>query len=64
MWAVDDVKATVTGIGGQYGYGFNIIDTRGVGQRPLLSLSYKTQEEANAARALVMQAIGKAIDIM
>jgi hypothetical protein len=64
MWAVDDVKATITGIGGQYGYGFSIFDTRGPGPRVLLSLSYKTQEEATAAGALVTQAVGKAIDIM
>jgi hypothetical protein len=64
MWAVDGVKATITGVGGQYGYGFSILDTRGPGPRLLLSLSYKTQEEANAARALVTQAIGKAIDIL
>jgi hypothetical protein len=64
MWSVDDVKATITGVGGQYGFGFSIFDTRGQGPRLLLSLSYKTQEEANASRALVMEAIGKAIDIM
>jgi hypothetical protein len=64
MWKVDDVRATVTGVGGQYGHGFNIIDDRGLGGRPLLSLSYKTREDADAARELVMQAIGMAIDIM
>jgi hypothetical protein len=64
MWVVDDVKPTISGVGGQHGYGFNIIDARGSGPRLLLSLSYKTREEAAAARELVMQAIGKAISIM
>jgi hypothetical protein len=63
MWVVDNVKATITGVGGQYGYGFNIIETRGSG-RPLLSLSYKTREEADEARELVMQAVAKAISVM
>jgi hypothetical protein len=64
MWAVDDVKATVTWIGGRYGYGFNILDDRGPGPRLLLSLSYKTREEAEAARELLTQAVAKAIAIM
>jgi len=64
MWVVDDVKSTICGVGGQYGYGFNIIDDRGSGPRLLLSLSYKTRDEADAARELVMQAIEKAISIM
>jgi hypothetical protein len=62
MWTVDDVKATISGVRGQYGYGFNIIDSRGQG-RLLLYLSYETREGADTARKLVVQAIGKAIDI-
>lgn len=61
MWKVGNVQPTVTGIGGQFGFGFNIEDGRG---SPLLPLSYKTREEAKVARELVMHAIEKSISIM
>ena len=61
MWKVGNVQPTATDIGGQFGFGFNIEDGRG---SPLLSLSYKTHEEAEVARELVMRAIENAISIM
>ena len=64
MWyMVDDVKATTTGPGGHRRHGFDILDSRGRERRTLISLCYKTPEEAQTARELVQQAIAKAIYI-
>jgi hypothetical protein len=61
MWKVGEVQPTVSGVARRLGFGFVITDVRG---RPLVSMSYQTEEEAEKAHALVEQAIENAIDIM
>jgi len=58
---VGDVLPIIFGVGGQRGYGFSVQDPRGA---PLLSMMYKTKEQAEEAHRLVTAAVASAILIM
>jgi hypothetical protein len=49
----------VTGVS-DLGFGFNILNERA---QPILSLSFKTRDDAAQARAEVAKAVAKAVDI-
>jgi hypothetical protein len=59
-WKVGETISTISGPSMVIGYGFSIQDFRGA---PLLSISYKTQEEAKEAAAAIRMALEAAIDI-
>jgi hypothetical protein len=61
MWKVGAVQPTASGAARRLGFGFVVTDVRG---RLLFSMSYRTEEEANTAHALIEQAVENAIDIM
>ena len=56
---IGSVQSTLSGVGGRYGYGFNISE----GHRLLLSLSYSTKEEAERARLLAVRLTEGLVDV-
>jgi hypothetical protein len=60
IYALADVQSTQDGRGGFY-WSFNIV---GVYGRPLVTFSYETKEEAEAARQDMVRAISEAMTIV
>ena len=57
---VGEVQQVIVHSGDGYGYGFSILSGN---NRPLVALSFATQEDAEQARAEVASAIEKAVEV-
>jgi hypothetical protein len=59
-WKVGATERTVSGRTWRHGFGFSILDFRGLS---LVSISYQTEEEAKQAASVIGKALERAIDI-
>ena len=58
-WRVGKTQSTGPGVGGQYGFGFNIQNRDGA---PVLTISYATEAAAEEAEIVIRKAIENAVN--